>query len=337
MDQKKMMLILAPVVGIAVCLLVFSWRFRELDRDEEGSYETYDKHFVMIAGNEDKDLWDRVYESALEEGKARGVYVERFGENLAAEYGRNELLKLAIQASVDGIIMLGDEEPGTVALLNQAAKKKIPVVTVLRDSAGSLRKCFIGNSNYNLGREYARQILELLGEISELEEKVSVLVLIDESRADRSQNLILLGIRETLEEGMGEDHKVVMETRAVDNTRSFSSEESIRDIFLDSEKLPDILVCLSGVHTRCAYQAAVDYNKVGSLQILGYYDSDTILDAVSKNILHSTVALDTDQMGRGCVEALDEYVETGYTNSYRAVDVRLVTSNEAKKLLEDRE
>lgn len=338
MSQKRTMIILTLLVGVSICLLIFGRRIRELGRSEERSDEIYDKHFVMITGNEDRDLWDRVYESALEEGRARGVYVERFGENLATEYGRNERLKLAIQASVDGIIVPGDEEKGTIALLDEAVKKKIPVVTVLRDSTGSLRQCFVGNSNYNLGQEYGKQIMELLGTAGP-DSKVSarVLVLIDESRADTSQNLILLGIRETLDKELGKEHKVSVETRAVDNSRSFSSEESIRDIFLDSERLPDILVCLSAVHTRCAYQAAVDHNKVGTLQILGYYDSDTILDAVAKNILHSTVALDTDQMGRRCVEALDEYVETGYTNSYRAVDARLITSEEAKKLLEDRE
>ena len=158
-------------------------------------------------------------------------------------------------------------------------------------------------------------------------------MLVDENRTDTSQNLVLLGIRETLE-NEGEGIPVTVEARPVDNSRSFSSEESIRDIFLDPKKLPDILVCLSAVHTRCAYQAAVDHNKVGTIQILGYYDSETILDGVAKNILCATAALDTDQMGRRCVEALDEYMETGYTNSYRAVDTRLITWEEARKLLE---
>ena len=68
--------------------------------------------------------------------------------------------------------------------------------------------------------------------------------------------------------------------------------------------------------------------------MLGYYDSDAILEAVAKNILYSTTALDTEQMGRLCVEALDEYVETGYTNSYMAVDTRLIRAEEAERLVE---
>lgn len=341
MSQRKTALLLMLLTGMTLCLVVFRQRVHKWNGSEEGAYEIYDRHYVMITGREDSDFWDRVYESALAEGKKRSVYVERFGEDLAVEYGRNELLRLAMQASVDGIIVPGDEEEETIALLQEVVEQGIPVVNVLQDSTGSIRQCFVGNNSYNLGQDYGRQILELVAEENDTEagsvavkEPVRVLVLVDENRTDTSQNLVLLGIRETLENAGEDGDRVSVETSPVDNSRGFSSEESIRDIFLDAGKLPDILVCLSAVHTRCAYQAAVDYNKVGIVQMLGYYDSDAILEAVSKNILHSTIALDTEQMGRLCVQALDEYVRTGYTNNYMAVDTRLITAEEAGRLVE---
>lgn len=337
MDQRKRMVFVFCLAGLLGCL-VFLWqRFYELSRSEEREFEIYDRHYVMITGREDSDFWDRVYESAQEEGEERGVYVERFGEDLSVKYSRNELLRLAMQASVDGIIVPGDEEEETIALLQEVVEQGIPVVNVLQDSTGSIRQCFVGNNSYNLGQDYGRQILELLAEEEDDNpregEPADVLVLVDETRMDTSQNLILLGIRETLEQAETEVGKAAVETSPVDNSRSFSSEESIRDIFLNSERLPDILVCLSAVHTRCAYQAAVDYNKVGTVQLLGYYDSDAILDAVAKKILYSTIAPDTEQMGRLCVQALDEYVETGYTNNYMAVDTHLIRAEEAERLV----
>lgn len=350
--KRQKIVLLVGFLAVILSAMLFFWRTSSgFERENESVYETYSRHYAMITGRDDSDLWDRVYESALEEGKTRGVYVERFGENLAVEYDRNKLLELAIQASVDGIIVPGDEDEETVALLDEAVEKGIPVVTVLRDSTGSLRQCFVGNNSYNLGQEYGRQILEILSKRDEepayrtkadgdeltfqMGGSANVLVLVDESRMDTSQNLILLGIRETLERSLGEDHMVSVDTKLVDNTRSFSSEESIRDIFLNSGELPDILICLSEVHTRCAYQAAVDYNKVGTVQMLGFYDSDAILDAVAKNIIYSTIALDTDQMGRLCVEALDEYVETGYTNGYMAVNTQLIDAEEAERLVDN--
>ena len=157
MNRKKAALLLALLAGLAVCLAVFWQRFLQLSGSEEGVYEIYDRHYVMITGREDSDFWDRVYESALAEGKKRGVYVERFGEDLAVEYGRNELLKLAMQASVDGIIVPGDEEEETIALLQEVVEQGIPVVNVLQDSTGSIRQCFVGNNSYNLGQDYGRQ------------------------------------------------------------------------------------------------------------------------------------------------------------------------------------
>lgn len=282
----------------------------------------------MITGSGDEDFWAEVYESALEEGKKRGVYVERFGENLAVDYDRTELLDMAIRASVDGIIVTGDDEEETVELIDEAVDAGIPVVTILSDCIESRRQCFVGSNNYNIGQEYGRQILKMLPEGAG-----QVLVLLDENRTDSSQNLILLAIRETLEEALGSLDAVTVDTYAIDGSRDFSAEESIRDIFL-SEELPDVLVCLNAVHTRCAYSAAVDYNKVGTVQMIGYYDSDTILDAVSKNIIQATVALDTAQMGELSVKALDEYVETGYTNGYMAVDIHVITPDEAEELME---
>jgi len=329
------------VLGVILIGLFFCYqKMVELRRGENGTYETYDRYYVMITGNEDSELWDQVYESALEEGRARGVYVERFGENLAVKYDRNQLFEIAMEASVDGIIVTGDEEEATVELINKAVDRGIPVVTVLRDSTGSRRQCFVGSNSYNIGQEYGQQILKILTEDSPEEQEGErlkrVLVLVDESRTDTSQNLILLGIRETLEKQLGEDYPVTVETAPVDNKRSFSSEESIRDIFLDTEEMPDILVCLNAVYTRCAYQAAVDYNKVGTTRILGYYDSDAILDAVAKDIIDSTITLDTVQMGQLCVQGLDEYVNTGYTNGYLAVDTHLITGREARQLVDSR-
>lgn len=317
-------------------MVLLGFQIRKSSGTGSGDYREYKKHYALIAGTGDDEFWDKVYESAREEGEKKDIYVERFGNHLAIQYSRNDLLKLAVQAQVDGIIVPGDEDKETLTLIDEAVSSGIPVVTVLNDSTGSTRQCFVGNNNYNLGQDYGRQIEKSVRAkgIDSQENPVKVLVLMDKDRLDTSQNLILLGIRETLDQRLGEEYPVQVETALVDNTGEFSSEDSIRDIFLDNEKLPDIMVCLSEIHTRCAFQAAVDYNKVGIVEILGYYDSKTILEAVSKDIVSATIAPDTDQMGRFCVQALEEYQETGYTNGYMAVETYLITPKEAGKLLE---
>lgn len=326
------LLLTAVVFG---SLTLASGALRSVQAEEESGTRTYARHYAMITPSDDTAFWNRVYESALAEGQETDVYVERFGETLSVDYDTNTLVQLAVQAGVDGIIMAGSEDEATIASIDNAVDNDIPVVTVLRDSTGSRRQGYVGFSGYDVGREYGAQIEQLLqaGDTTyTAEDPLRVVVLFDEARQDSAQNMILLGIRETLGTDLGDDYPVTVDTEPVDNSRSYSPEESIRDIFI-KESLPDILVCLSAVQTQCAYQAAVDYNKVGEVQILGYFDSESILGAVSKNIIQATMVLDTQQMGAACVQTLNEYLDTGYTNTYTVVDMSWVTPAEAETIL----
>ena len=84
------------------------------------------------------------------------------------------------------------------------------------------------------------------------------------------------------------------------------------------------MVCLTAIDTRCAYQAVVDYNKVGVIDIIGYYDSELILSAIQKDIIYSTMTIDAKQMGAYCVEALNEYMQTGQVSDYFSVDLYVI-------------
>lgn len=113
-------------------------------------------------------------------------------------------------------------------------------------------------------------------------------------------------------------------------------EESVRDIFM-GESIPDILICLNELNTTCAYQAVVDYNKVGAVSILGHYVSDTILNAIDRSVIYATVDIDTAQMGAFCVVALQEYHELGYTSQYFTTDINLITKENVDEYLRGEE
>ena len=72
----------AVFVLLLVGLTVFSYRIYVGTSRKIEQAAVYDRHYVMITGNEDSSLLDNVYESAREEGKKRGIYVERFGSGL---------------------------------------------------------------------------------------------------------------------------------------------------------------------------------------------------------------------------------------------------------------
>ena len=259
--------------------------------------------------------------------------MEMLGSNLSTDYSREELLKIAVASGVDGIILEADDSLPITVHLEEADAKGIPVVTVLEDNSQGIRKSFVGVSNYNLGREYGKQVLSIQDK-----EVKDVLVLMNAGTTDTSQNIIFSGIQETLaeQEAEGEKSDIQVRTKAVEMQGAFDVEESVRNILME-ETLPDVIICLDEISTSCAYQAVVDYNMVGQIDIIGYYDSETILKAIERNVLRSTISIDTAELGRFCVEALDEYRKNGYVSEYFSVGTNLITSENVKDYLGEEE
>lgn len=163
-----------------------------------------------------------------------------------------------------------------------------------------------------------------LVEIGSSERPIRVTILVNSYAQGLDQNILYSGIQETIEQERGET-VIELSMQTVDDTNAFSVEESVRDIFM-AENIPDILICLNELNTTCAYQAVVDYNKVGSVSILGYYVSDTILNAIDRHVIYATVYIDAPQMGGFCVDALQEYHELGYTSQYFTADISLISA-----------
>lgn len=302
---------------------------------EETEYEAYEKYYVLIPQDNASAFWNAVYESAREAGKAHGIYVEMLGSNLSTGYSPADRMKMAVEAGVDGIIVEADESVRMKQAIDEAEEKSIPVVTVLGDSKQSLRKSFVGISSYNLGREYGKQVLEAVAG----RETKHVLVLMNANAADTSQNILYSGIQEAVEEaeGTGEGSAIRLQAAAVDSQGPFAVEESIRNIFMDKEHQPDVIICLDELSTRCTYQAVVDYNKVGVIDIIGYYDSETILRAIERNVIRSTISINTEEMGRSSVEALEEYQATGYVSEYFLVGANVITAENVEEYMGGRE
>lgn len=318
------------------CAVYFSVKMKQVSEADVRTYEIYDMHYAFIADDAEKEFWNEVYAAAAEEGEKENVYVERLGENLNVNYQTEDLLRIANNSSVDGIIFCGEDNEETVKLINEAVSKGIAVVSLRQDIEDSERQCFVGVNSYDLGLEYGKQIVELAEQEGMQNPKICILA--DNTMSDSKQNLITFAIRDCFSEvWQGEENLPEMEIRKIDTSDAFSAEEAIRDIFMDSQNLPDIMVCLNSVYTQCTYQAAVDHNRVGEVRILGYYSTDAILDAVEKRIIYSTVQIDTQEMGSQCIRALTEYHESGYTSSYVPISTQVIGSEEARKLLQEAE
>ena len=301
-------------------------------------YRKYARYYALVTRDSTDTFWSAAYGSMQDEGEQTNVYVNKTGDNLADTYSRNELMEMAIDSRVDGIIYEADDSVESIVLINKAAAAGIPVVTVMDDAPGSARRSYIGVSNYNLGTEYGRLIMKtakVLGTKKTGDENkgISVLVLTDVNMEDTTQNTVLTALKETLQKKPDSYPEITLNTVEIDNSGEFTAEESIRDVF-NRPRLPDIIVCLNEVNTVSVYQTIVEQNRVGESVILGYYDSETILKAIDKDVIYATITIDTQQLGRDCVAALNEYIDYKRVSDYYGVDHRIINKDNVGDYLE---
>ncbi len=322
----------------------FVFHFYMTDFRKIAETQTYDKYYVMITDNYKADFWQSVYKGAYEAAREQNIYLDLLGENISGEYTCEELMRIAIASKVDGIIVFANETDEMTELIDEATEKEIPVVTLYSDDTKSKRLSFVGVGSYNIGREYGRQVFNIIKEkrredfieSETMEERTTmqIAVLVNTDARDTGQNIIISALQETISQENATNSEFSISIVPVDNKNAFSVEESIRDIFL-RKNVPDVIICLNELNTVCAYQAVVDFNKVGEVNILGYYDSEAIVNAIDRKVVYASISIDTEQMGRYCIDALSDYYEFGNTSEYYTADVTLINKNNVSNYMRE--
>lgn len=330
MKKYKVYLALALLIAV-VTLTLFGWRsyIRTIEKNEWGelySKKEYIHHYALIPDDPDSVLWQDIYESASLAGDENGAYVELFGKWAVGDYTPLEYLEIAQTAQVDGIIIRPDGSARMRRAIDEAEAAGIPVVTVLDDDTASSRKSFVGINSYQMGTTYGKEILECIDDSTK---KITVLL----NESESGKDLIFKELKSTVQNALSEaeQKRIVIEPLNITSSSNFDAEEVIRDMLNDEQTRPDILVCMNETASVCAYHAMVDFNLVGSMDIIGYYQSDTILNAIEKGTVPMAVTINTQQIGVRVIEALEEYYDMGYTNNYFSVDLNIITTKNVQQ------
>jgi len=321
--------LLAAVLAVAFFQLIST--SQEMGQSSEyGNSNTkkYSRHYVLIMEDSESESCQAILQGCRQEGELKDAYIELLDSDLGDQYTRLDLINMAIEMGVDGIIVEADESEEFENMINLADANNIPVVTVGQDCMDSKRISYVGIGGYDLGREYGREIIR-----TAQKKDRKVLIFMDKDADDSMQNIIYNGIHETLI-NEGNHLNMELEIVAVNAQSYFSADESIRNTLTNMEELPDFVVCLSEQDTMIMYNAIIEYNIVGELDVLGFYASENILQGIEKKILTSTVAINYSLMGEACVDALTEYQSSGVVNGYFLIDVHTINSNNIKEYME---
>lgn len=298
---------------------------------KDSNFQKFDYYVAFITSDDSNDYYTSVYRGAKEYGLANGIYVDMLSDSINEDYTKYELMEQAIDAGCDGIIVEGDDSDEMAALMKKAYNKAIDVVTIQEDVRDSQRLSYVGVNNYSVAQLYASQLSECL------EEETEVLILESAESYESSTGILVTGIQEAVAQQIADldlDNVVTYNTLTIDNSDAFSTEEFVRDYFQTNE-LPDVIICLDELSTTCVYQALIDYNKVGEVKLLGYYQSATIFEGIRQQVIKSTVAVDTKNMGKSACMAIDEYFKTGFTSDYYGINAVLVDQTNVKSFMEE--
>ncbi len=332
--RRAVYLILVLLAGLILATL-FSWRYymgtvEKAVWDQERDTREYDRHYVMITDESSSPLWDEIYRSAKEKAAEQNACLELLGEWAAGDYTAADYMNIAVASGVDGILVRPDGSEELRLAIDRAEEQGIPVITVMEDDSASARTSFVGLNSYQTGTIYGEQILRCVGP-----ETRTVAVLLN--WGDAGKELVLKQLKATVQEGLDPEQQVEVNSFTVDTGNTFDGEELIRNLFYYENSRPDILVCMNEMDSECAYYALVDYNQVGSVELIGYYQSGTMLAAVQKGVISMVITPDAAQVGVCCVEALEEYYSMGYTSSYFSVDLNIITRKNVGQFLTEEE
>jgi hypothetical protein len=288
----------------------------------------YEKHYVLISDEQNKQFWREMYEAASQAAREQNAYLEFMQNDISTNYTTDEFLKMSIAAKVDGIIMKHTGTQETIDLINAAAKNEIPVVTVIEDAPQSRRVSFVGENNYLSGQIYGEQILQIMDEDTK---KITVLT---NGELEQSRN-IHTQINTTLVKNGYTEGEIIVEIQDLGAKGVFDVENVIRNIVLMESIVPDILICMDEISTESAYQAVIDYNLVGITKIIGYYASDMVIEGLEQGVIPVIFELKADQIGAKSIEALAGLSEDGRTNEYYTIEMSIINKNNIEEYVKN--
>lgn len=318
---KRKKVVWSGIAAASAILFFAGISFSMRDRGyKEQSGKNMDYHIVFIADNMEDIFWDEIYKEIKIYGRDHGIYIENLNDVFSEGYTKTDYLEMAALMNVDGMIIQGDQDKQTKNLIDKAEQEGIPTITVLNDCEESNRISYISTSNYDIGCEYGRQILQ----IEEEQEVEKILVLTSDIMDEAGINLVFSGMRDILNK-QGERKDLEISSLNTKNRTIFDTEEYVRQKLISKEETPDVIICMGEQETISISRLIVDYNKVNTTKVLGYYTSKNVLKAIENGSVTATLAINAKDIAEVCIDIFLEYMDKKLVSDYIAIDVSTVT------------
>ncbi|MDQ0112186.1 substrate-binding domain-containing protein [Paenibacillus harenae] len=253
------------------------------------------KHIVLISQERDNPFWLAIAEGARAAAESLGMELEYTGPLRINQGEQTQLLKKAIAAKADAILIQGlGDSSSYKEWIDRANKRHIPIIAIDTDEPGSQRIAYVGTDNFKAGR----QMGELVAARTTEEGLIGVL-LGNEQAAN--QQLRLAGLQAALK---GQPRLRIAEVRS-SNISRLEAQQQTEDL-LASQPNIRILVGFSALDGAGMMEAASRLGR-GDIQIFAFDDLDITMEGIRGGRIEASIVQQPRKMGAQAIELLSNH------------------------------
>ena len=311
--ENTMILLLIIMIAIISVIL---YKYNLTHNDVVQKQPEY--HFYFVAQNSVDPFWKEIKKGVEDAANKLNVAVEFNAPRFNDPSEEKQYLDIGINSNVDGIITHISTGEDFSTLISDAYAKNIPVVTIENDDKNSDRMTFIGSNSYLLGSEAAKLMING----TKGRANIAIIVSNDNELDSVTQNIKINGFLNTIK-GY-EDMKI---SQVYTSKMGILSAEEITQSIISNNREIDAIYTTNSVDTLGATQAIVDFNKVGSITIVGYGNTMEILSYIEKGIICGTVMSDPYKMGYESIKALIDIKKNHNISTFIDTGVKVITKS----------
>ncbi len=234
----------------------------------------------------------------------------------------SRLLALAAELEPDAVVASVPQDTLTVAAVGGLVARGIPVVTLESDLPGSARAAFVGTNPYSIGVMAATAIAEAFPAGA----SVALVLSRDFPDGNAGSATVAAGFKYGSRDN---PHIELAMTRTTGGGPS-ASDEIIRELLADRGDI-DVAVFIGARDAEGAARALLEYDRVGSLAIIGFDDDPGLLELVHLGVVTATVARSPERSGEYAVSAAMALARGGRASAYIDPGLRLIKRGDGTK------
>lgn len=301
MGSKKRLKVLSVLTT-----LTFLFSACSIDKLEQNDTE---KRIMVIVKMDSGDFWPVVRMGAEAAGKEFGVNVSYAGPQEEDDIdGQIQLVKNAIDAKYDAIVIASCDYNRLVGITDKAASLKIPVIVIDSAINSNTVKSFIATDNIDAGAKAGEALVKYCGEDND----IAVMNFVKGAAT-----------AEQREEGFLKYIQQYPNIKVVSKEYCFSDEKLAEDLtrkVLDKNNNIDAFVCLNAYSTVGVAKAIKSLNLDERIKIIGFDSTPVETSLIEKGVIQATVIQNPFSMGylgvKSAVAAIDgkslpKFIDTG--------------------------